>query len=92
MRRNAIINLVLMICAALPAVSVQAQSPTTVEVARFSISEPGASLPDGWKPLTFKKIPKHSKPQLRNRNVMLSRESREMATLLWKSRFLAIYP
>ncbi|THJ17861.1 MAG: DUF3047 domain-containing protein [Nitrospira sp. CG24B] len=58
MRRNAIINLVLMICAALPAVSVQAQSPTTVEVAQFSISEPGASLPDGWKPLTFKKIPK----------------------------------
>jgi len=47
-----------MICAALPAVSVQAQSPTTVEVARFSISEPGTSLPDGWKPLTFKKIPK----------------------------------
>jgi len=58
MRRNPIINLVLMICAALPAVSVQAQSPTTVEVARFSISEPGTSLPDGWKPLTFKKIPK----------------------------------
>jgi Protein of unknown function (DUF3047) len=58
MMRNTIINLVFMICAALPAVSVQAQSPTTVEVARFSISEPGASLPDGWKPLTFKKIPK----------------------------------
>ena len=58
MRRNPIINLVLMICAALPALSVQAQSPTTVEVARFSISEPGTSLPDGWKPLTFKKIPK----------------------------------
>jgi hypothetical protein len=58
MRWNPIINLVLMICAALPAVSVQAQSSTTVEVARFSISEPGASLPDGWKPLTFKKIPK----------------------------------
>lgn len=58
MRRNPIINLVLMVCAALPAISVQAQSPTTVEVARFSISEPGARLPDGWKPLTFKKIPK----------------------------------
>jgi hypothetical protein len=58
MRRNPIINLVLMICAALPAVFVRAQSPTTVEVARFSISEPGANLSDGWKPLTFKKIPK----------------------------------
>ncbi|MBI5673587.1 MAG: DUF3047 domain-containing protein [Nitrospirae bacterium] len=58
MRRNPIINLVLMVCAALPAVLARAQSPTTVEVARFSISEPGARLPDGWKPLTFKKIPK----------------------------------
>ncbi len=47
-----------MIYTALPAVLVQAQIPTTVEVARFSISEPRASLPDGWKPLTFKKIPK----------------------------------
>lgn len=58
MRRNPIINLVLMVCAALPAVLARAQSPTTVEVARFSINEPGANLSDGWKPLTFKKIPK----------------------------------
>jgi hypothetical protein len=36
----------------------QAQSGTLLEVARFSASQPGGSLPEGWKPLTFKKIPK----------------------------------
>lgn len=58
MRQNPIISLVLMASTALSAVSVQAESETTLEVARFSASEPGASLPEGWKPLTFKKIPK----------------------------------
>ena len=47
---------VLMLVAALSTASVQAQGPTTVEVARFSASKPGTSLPDGWKPLTFRKI------------------------------------
>jgi hypothetical protein len=58
MRWNPIMSLVLMTCAVLPAVLVQAQGGTTVEVARFSAHQPGASLPEGWKPLTFKKIPK----------------------------------
>ncbi len=35
-----------------------AQNAPTLEVGKFSASEPGASLPDGWSPLTFKKIPK----------------------------------
>ncbi|MCP9470529.1 MAG: DUF3047 domain-containing protein [Nitrospira sp.] len=30
----------------------------TLEVARFSAQQPGSGLPEGWKPLTFKKIPK----------------------------------
>ncbi|CUQ67580.1 DUF3047 domain-containing protein [Candidatus Nitrospira inopinata] len=30
----------------------------TIEVARFSAQQPGSGLPEGWKPLTFKKIPK----------------------------------
>ena len=47
-----------MTCVAVSAVVVQAQSGATVEVARFSASELGVSLPEGWKPLTFKKIPK----------------------------------
>lgn len=29
-----------------------------LEVARFSTRQPGSGLPEGWKPLTFKKIPK----------------------------------
>ncbi|MCP9464723.1 MAG: DUF3047 domain-containing protein [Nitrospira sp.] len=29
-----------------------------LEVARFSARQPGSGLPEGWKPLTFKKIPK----------------------------------
>jgi hypothetical protein len=49
---------VLMLSMTLSSVPVWAQGGTTVEVARFSASEPGASLPEGWKPLTFKKIPK----------------------------------
>lgn len=35
-----------------------AQSGTVLDVGKFSTSEPGSRLPDGWKPLTFKKIPK----------------------------------
>ncbi len=33
-----------------------AQGETALEVGKFSASEPGGRLPDGWKPLTFKKI------------------------------------
>ena len=37
-----------------------AQSGTVLEVGKFSASQVGMALPDGWKPLTFKKIPKHT--------------------------------
>ncbi len=37
-----------------------AQSGTVLEVGKFSASQVGQALPDGWKPLTFKKIPKHT--------------------------------
>jgi len=37
--------------------SLWAESGTVLEVGKFSASELGTSLPDGWKPLTFKKIP-----------------------------------
>ena len=33
-------------------------SPTTLEIGRFSASRPGPVLTDGWKPLAFKKVPK----------------------------------
>jgi hypothetical protein len=35
-------------------------SPTVLEIGTFSGSRPGSALPDGWKPLAFKKIPKHT--------------------------------
>lgn len=35
-----------------------AQGVSTIEVAKFSANAVGAGLPDGWKPLTFKKVPK----------------------------------
>ena len=37
-----------------------AQSEAVLEVGKFSASQVGTALPDGWKPLTFKKIPKHT--------------------------------
>ncbi len=41
-------------------VAVQAQSQSIIEVAKFSASAVGQKFPDGWKPLTFKKIKKHT--------------------------------
>ncbi len=37
-----------------------AQSGAILEVGKFSASQVGSLLPDGWKPLTFKKILKHT--------------------------------
>lgn len=42
------------------AVSVPAQSPALLEVGKFSAEAEGAALPDGWKPLTFPKVPAHT--------------------------------
>ncbi len=35
----------------------RAESPSVIEVAKFSSGTVGQTMPDGWKPLTFKKIP-----------------------------------
>jgi hypothetical protein len=37
-----------------------AQSVPVIEVGRFSSGQPGVALPQGWQPLTFTKIPKHT--------------------------------
>ena len=44
--------------------AIHAQSGAILEVGKFSIAAEGAALPDGWKPLTFKKIEKHTTYQL----------------------------
>jgi hypothetical protein len=37
---------------------VWAQQGTILEVAKFSVGQEGTAPPEGWKPLTFKKVPK----------------------------------
>ena len=39
---------------------VRAQSASVLEVGTFSMAPEGDALPPGWKPLTFKKIPRHT--------------------------------
>ncbi len=40
--------------------SILAQSSATLEVGTFSLAAEGTALPDGWKPLTFPKVPTHT--------------------------------
>ena len=44
--------------------STEAQTPAFVEVAKFSRATIGQLVPDGWKPLTFKKIPRQTQYQV----------------------------
>ena len=37
-----------------------AQEPESIETGRFSTGAPGGPLPDGWQPLTFGKIERHT--------------------------------
>src|SRR5512135_1596354 len=41
-----------------------AQNPPLLEVAKFSAGQAGPGLPDGWKLLTFKKVPKQTAYEL----------------------------
>ena len=50
----------LMMTAAIAAGVAAADVPALLEVGKFSMAPVGQTLPDGWKPLTFKKIPKHT--------------------------------
>lgn len=43
-----------------------AQTGAAVEVAKFSRAMVGQSVPDGWKPLTFKKVPVQTKYEIVN--------------------------
>ncbi|TAL12397.1 MAG: DUF3047 domain-containing protein [Nitrospirae bacterium] len=50
--------LAVLVLAAVPAG--HADSPAVLEVGKFSAASEGHALPDGWKPLTFKKIDKQT--------------------------------
>jgi len=41
-----------------------AQTGAVLDVGKFSAGQVGQAMPDGWKPLTFKKIPKHTTYEL----------------------------
>lgn len=41
-----------------------ADPPTVLSIATFSSSQPNPALPEGWKPLTFKKVPKPTRYEL----------------------------
>ena len=43
---------------------VWAQNTSALEVGKFSAAPEGAALPDGWKPLTFAKIPKQTQYEI----------------------------
>lgn len=45
---------------ALSASSLATQSPSTLRVGAFSAAKAGGPFPDGWEPLTFDKIEKHT--------------------------------
>ena len=40
---------------------VRAENSAVLEIGKFSVAVAGSALPDGWKPLTFKKVSKHTK-------------------------------
>jgi hypothetical protein len=42
----------------------QADSPALLEVSSFSTAAAGHALPEGWKPLTFKKVSRHTNYEL----------------------------
>lgn len=56
-------GVVMVLAIALP---IGAQTGAIVEVAKFSRATVGQSVPDGWKPLTFKKVPAQTKYEIIN--------------------------
>ena len=57
---------------ALTAATLGAQSPATLEIGKFSAAKAGGAFPDGWEPLTFDKIEKHTEYSLVEDNGVLA--------------------
>ena len=47
-------------CALNNSTSVLAETHGKLDIGKFSLTQPGAAFPPGWKPLTFEKIPTHT--------------------------------
>lgn len=54
------LGIVLLMCLSGAAIAAHAQGPAKLEVGQFSIATEGVTLPEGWTPLTFKKIERHT--------------------------------
>ena len=54
------LGIVLLICLSGTAIVAHAQGSAKLEVGHFSVATEGAVWPDGWAPLTFKKIDRHT--------------------------------
>ena len=64
MEQGLMVRVLLALGAVLWFTPVRAQVDAVIEVGRFSANDPGAGLPQGWKPLTFKNIPKSTTYEL----------------------------
>ena len=66
---------------------VEAQVPALLEVGKFSSASVDAVLPDGWKPLTFKKVPRHTSYELmkEGENIVVKATSHASASGLTKA-------
>ena len=53
-------GIVLLMCLSGAAMVAHAQGSAKLEVGHFSVAAEGAVLPDGWAPLTFKKVERHT--------------------------------
>ena len=57
---HAAISLGALVLAVVAAWGLRAETPATLEFGKFSAASETDTLPPGWQPLTFKKIPKHT--------------------------------
>ena len=67
---------------ALTAATLGAQSVATLDIGKFSASKAGGPFPDGWEPLTFGKVERHTEYSLvqDNRTVAIKAVSRASAS------------
>jgi hypothetical protein len=66
--------------------SLEADSPSVLEVGKFSAATVEGGLPDGWTSLTFKKVPRHTIYELvRDETIVIKADSRAAASGLTKA-------
>jgi hypothetical protein len=84
-RKNAL-GLAVAVCLGLLPAAASAQSGSILEVGKFSTAKEGTDLPEGWKPLTFPKVPNHTAYALvkDGQTVVVKAASKESASGLTK--------